>query len=314
MDRRAHYYKLGLFTLLIAIAAIGLCITFGAVNLRETVRYHTFFDESVQGLELGAPVKFRGVTIGHVARVAIAPDHQHVDVVSELDRENAKEVFTAALTLPPGLRAQLATQGITGVKFVSLDVFDPKTHPLPELSFAPPERYIPATPSTLKSLEDVAMLAMERLPDIMEATLQSMRRVDRMLASLEGKDVSAEAVATLRNANQVLVAMRSMIARIDRANIGDKAAATLDQLQVAATKLNGALERLDGDEGLVAAATHATKAFGAIGESGRRTQRDLDRTLRDMSEAADAIRSLARAVERDPEMLLKGKSEGRGFK
>lgn len=309
MNGAKHYYKLGLFTLLSAIAVIGMVFLFGALTVKETVRYHMFFDESVQGLEPGAPVKFRGVPVGHVSKISIAPDRQHVGVISELDREAAKDIAA----LPPGLRAQLATQGITGVKFMSLELFDPKTHPPPELPFAPPEPYIPATPSTLKSLEDIAMLVGDRLPEVIQTMQQIMGRVDRMLETLERNDVGSEAVTTLRRANDVLGAMQVTVARLDRAHLGEKASGTLAKLDGAATKLNGALDRLEGDDGLLAAATQATKSIGAIGQSGRKTQRDLEGALRDMSDAADAIRSLARAVERDPEMLLKGKAEGKAF-
>ena len=51
---------------------------------------------------------------------------------------------------------------------------------------------------------------------------------------------------------------------------------------------------LDGDKGLVASAQHAADAFGEMGAAGRGTQRDLEATLRDVSEAAEAIRQLKR--------------------
>lgn len=310
MNGTKHYYKLGLFTLLGAFGIIGMVFLFGVMSVKKTVRYYTFFDESVQGLEPGAPVKFRGVPIGHVSKISIAPDRQHVGAIIELDRAAAKDMAA----LPPGLRAQLATQGITGVKFMSLELFDPKTHPPPELPFTPPEPYIPSTPSTLKSLEEMAANIGGSLPDVIQNMQRTMGRVDRVLETLERNDVASEAVTTLRRANEALGAVQATVAHVDRAHLGDKTSGTLAKLDESATKLNGALDRLEGDDGLLAAATQATRSFDAIGQNGRKTQRDLEGTLRDMSDAADALRSLARSVERDPEMLLKGKTEGKGFK
>jgi hypothetical protein len=51
-----------------------------------------------------------------------------------------------------------------------------------------------------------------------------------------------------------------------------------------------------------------------MGRDGRGTQRELEETLRDVSEAAAAIRSLSEALERDPDMLLKGKDPAKAWK
>ena len=68
MSAPSNHWKLGLFV----VAGVGLFLALlgglGARGLRkETVTYTTYFDESVQGLDVGSPVKFRGVTIGNVA-------------------------------------------------------------------------------------------------------------------------------------------------------------------------------------------------------------------------------------------------------
>src|SRR4051794_38382929 len=125
MAAPSNHYKLGLFVLLALGAAIVAAILFGSASLkRETIRYHTYFNESVQGLDRGSPVKFRGVTIGHVADIAIAPDHRMVDVASELDTAEIKRMGLAEadggplgptrFAIPPDLRAHLDSQGITG--------------------------------------------------------------------------------------------------------------------------------------------------------------------------------------------------------
>src|SRR5262249_22271990 len=146
---------------------------------RETVAFHTYFNESVQGLDIGAPVKFRGVTIGAVSNLQIAPDHRHVVVTEDID---AKTVAQLGLThVPPDLRAQLGSQGITGVKFVSIDFFDPKLNPLPVLPFELPPNYIPAAPSMMKNLEDTLTQAMDKLPDLVDAVVAIATRVDRMV-------------------------------------------------------------------------------------------------------------------------------------
>jgi paraquat-inducible protein B len=273
----------------------------------------------VQGLDLGSPVKFRGVTIGNVAAIEIAPDHRMVDVVSELDTKEVKRMGlteagskrgTDRFAVPPDLRAQLGSQGITGVKFIAIDFFDQKSNPPPQLPFpAPAEHYIPAAPSMMKNLEDSITKAMDRLPEMVDAVVMIMGRVDRLLATLEKEDISGKAGSTLRHADEVMTTLQSALTRIDKQDLGGKAAVTITDLNVAVNKMNSVLDRLDGDRGLLASAQHATDAFGEMGRAGRGTQKDLEATLRDVAEAAEAIHSLVEAVERDPDMLLKGKTK-----
>src|SRR3954471_13170582 len=93
MAAPTNHYKLGLFVLLGFVAAVAAAILLGVATTRkDTVKYHSYFNESVQGLDLGSPVKFRGVTIGFVSAIEIAPDHRMVDVVSELDVTDIKRM------------------------------------------------------------------------------------------------------------------------------------------------------------------------------------------------------------------------------
>jgi paraquat-inducible protein B len=319
MATRTNPFKLGLFVLAAAAAAVVAAVLLGAASLtKDTARYHSYFNESVQGLDLGSPVKFRGVTIGTVADIAIAPDHRMVDVVSDLDTKEVARMGLAEagakrgavrFSMPPDLRAQLGSQGITGVKFVAIDFFDVKSNPPPQLPFpVPAGRYIPAASSMMKNLEDSITTAMDRLPEMVDAVVLIMGRVDRLLATLEKEDVSGKAAATLAHADAAMTAVQAAVARIDRQDLGGKAAVTIVDLSVALNKLNAVLERLNGDGGLLQSVQHATDSFGELGRAGRGTQRDLEGTLRDVAEAAQAIHSLMDALERDPDMLLKGKS------
>lgn len=320
MAAPTNNYKLGLFVIVGFAAAIVAAILFGAARFRkDTIKYHSYFNESVQGLDLGAPVKFRGVTIGNVSAIEIAPDHRMVDVVSELDTNDVKRMgLTEAsakhgkerFAIPSDLRAQLGSQGITGVKFIAIDFFDVKSNPSPTLPFpVNTEHYIPAAPSMMKNLEDTITKAMDRLPEMVDAVVMIMGRVDRLLATLEKEDVSGKAAATLGHADEVMTTLQTTLSRLDKADLGGKAAGAITELNVAVTKMNKVLDRLDGDKGLLASAQHATDAFGEMGRSGQGTQKDLEATLRDVSEAASAIRSLVDSIDRDPDMLLKGRAK-----
>ena len=81
-----------------------------------------YFDESVQGLDVGSPVKFRGVTVGDVSDITIAPDHRHVQVTSDIYVDALRRLGIGRARAPPKggsstrcLRMQLVSAGITGV-------------------------------------------------------------------------------------------------------------------------------------------------------------------------------------------------------
>ncbi|MEO5730037.1 MAG: MlaD family protein, partial [Byssovorax sp.] len=85
MSAPTNHWKLGLFVVVGVVLTLTTVAVLGARSLRKEVsRYVSYFDESVQGLEVGSPIKFRGVTIGTVGKIDVAVDHRHVEVTSDL--------------------------------------------------------------------------------------------------------------------------------------------------------------------------------------------------------------------------------------
>jgi len=315
MATRKDYVKIGLFVVVFLAGAIVMAVVLGARTVaRRTVSFHTYFNESVQGLEVDSPVKFRGVTIGSVSSIAIAPDHLHVDVTEEINEDDLQHVGISQsaskgrLRVPPELRAQLASTGLTGGKFVALDYFDPATHPPPELPFVASGRYIPAAPSTMKTLEATVTRAVDKLPELVDAVVAVMVRAERIAAQLENDGAARRATAVLSRADEVLGSLGTTIRRIDRARLSDRAAAALDDVGGAVTRMNVVLDRLDGPDGLIASARRASGVVERLGGGPGSATRQLEQTLREIQAAAESIRVLADEIERDPDMLLKGRA------
>lgn len=323
MPTPSSYYKLGLLTIVsfIFLILVGVLVVH-AINQRDTILYHSYFNESVQGLDVGAPVKFRGVAIGRVSGIEIAPDHRMVDISCELDTkdivrmglsEDNRRLGNERFAIPEDLRAQLNSQGITGVKYVAIDFFSLESFPAPQLTFkVPPNRYIPAAPSMMKSVEDTITKAMERLPDMADSVVLIMGRIDDLLSDLKAQNIAGNAVATLERVNTTLATLQRTLIRVDKQDLGSKAASALTEVNVSAEKLNRILDVLGDSDGLVANANRATVALVEVGRTSQDTQKELEKTLRDIGEAADAVRGFVIELERDPDMLLKGKSPRTG--
>ena len=185
-------------------------------------------------------MKYRGVLIGSVAKIEIAPDLKHVDATLALDVAQARTLGLAQVT--PELRAQLGTQGITGVKFVDIDFFDPKTNPPPPLPFPPAENYIPPRPSLMKGLEENLEVVGERLPDLIDATLATLERIEAILGDFQGQRIPDRMAKAVDEIDGAASDMRRLVRRTDGAQIPDKIAGAIDGLSAAVAKVNGLLE------------------------------------------------------------------------
>jgi ABC-type transporter Mla subunit MlaD len=298
MATPTNYVKIGLFVVLGFAAAAAFAVAVGATSThKKTVAYYTYFNEPVTGLDVGAPVKGRGVDVGLVGGITFAPDHMMIEVRMDLET-GVLDRFGGAQALGavhPDLRAQLASQGLTGARFVSVDFLDPTANPPPALSFTPTERYIPAAKSQQKSLEDSVTKAMEGLSNL----------VDTM--SREG--LSEKTVQAVTTANEVLTTLEQFLRGLDRQHIPQRVAATIEQLGGAVDKVDKVLDRVDGEKGLIATAQRSVSSFGEVGRNATGATRDLDQTLGEIREAAAAVRLLADELEREPDILLKGRAK-----
>lgn len=296
MKTRLSHFKLGL---LAAVAIAGLVIAAFALGIRAlnapSVDYHTYFDESVQGLDLGAAVKFRGVTIGSVSKVAVAPDRRRIDVTLRLDTSR-----TRGLEVTPEMRAQLATLGITGVKFIDIDVVDPVKQPPPTLTFQPPENYIPAQTSLIEGLRANLEAVGPQFPEVMRHANVTFEKLEHLLDEVRDLRILENLGGTAEN-------LAKISQQTEQARLPARTAATLAKVDRTATKLTGVLTRFEGDRGLVAGTQRAIQSVADLGRRAAASSDELAQTLRDLGDAARSVRDLAEEIERDPDMLLKGR-------
>src|SRR5512136_1350460 len=137
MARKASKFMIGLFvTVGVSIGLIAV-IWIGAFKYFEKgATYVTFFNESVQGLQVDSAVKYRGVEVGNVEKIRVAPDNKLIGVVMKIKLRDDLEKDTVA---------QLKSAGITGIVYVELDRKMPGAPDLsPPVSFASEYPIIPS--------------------------------------------------------------------------------------------------------------------------------------------------------------------------
>jgi ABC-type transporter Mla subunit MlaD len=314
MATGTNHYKLGLFMLLGMGLALAFVVTLGASNWNEaTVRYDSYFDESIQGLEVGSPVKFRGVTVGRVAAIGIAPDQRHVWIQSELavpdlQRNNLGGGGESTLAVHPDLRAQLAQAGLTGVKFVLLDYFD-GAEPAEPLPFATGGNVIPAVPSTLKGLESSMSKTADQVPEIAGELHQTLARVNGLLGEMEQARLAERAGEVMGQTSAAMQTLEREVQALDAERLSRSVRQSLTSFDATTARIDGLVERLESKDGLLAS---AERTMGMVGEMARGSSvlgPELEGTLRDVRGAARSLRRFSDALERDPDMLLKGRAE-----
>src|SRR5439155_1473566 len=142
----------------------------------------TYFNESVQGLDIGSKVKYRGVSVGEVTRIGFTYNKYQQDkppgdrlryvlveatILGRLIGTKAGGEITRPETvrmeIEKGLRIRLAPQGITGTNYLEIDYADPKTNPELPISWEPDHVYIPSTQSTLTQFFSAAGEVVEKL-------------------------------------------------------------------------------------------------------------------------------------------------------
>jgi phospholipid/cholesterol/gamma-HCH transport system substrate-binding protein len=319
MASPTNHWKLGLFVVVGLVLTLCTIVFLGARSLhKDSVHYKSYFDESVQGLEVGSAIKFRGVPIGSVSAIDIAPDGRHVMVTTDLSVQDLSDLGLAdgtgmksRIRIPPELRVELASQGITGVKFLQLDFFNVISYPVPVLPFPTPPNYIPSVVSTMKNLETAVVKAVDRMPELADSILKVTTQVGRILDQVEKNKLPDAATDTLANTNKVLAAVQGAVTDLNAGKISGKAQQAMADFSGTMKKVDAMIARVDSDKGLLVSAKRATDAVGDIATNfgSPRLSGSVEKTLGDIQEVAEYIRKIADALERDPDMLMKGKGK-----
>jgi paraquat-inducible protein B len=265
----------------------------------EKVHYILNFNESIRGLTVGAPVEFRGIKIGHV-----------IDIKSEFDLEKESPQITVLVETEPqrwkiagtaqeitvedskeaieklvakGLRAQLKTGSLlTGQLFVNVDFFPDA--PKSEVKFGDKFPELPTIPAPLQIitarvnelLSKLETVPIEKIGKDLGDTLHNVKRLS------ESKEL-LEAVQAL---NQTLQQTRQLVQNLD-SNVAPAISSTLDQAQKTLVSVEGTLGQ---DSPL---------------------KHEMRKAIKDLGEAARAVRILSDYLERHPEALIYGKGKAK---
>lgn len=316
-----HHFRLGLF-ILGAVAALIIVLTvMGTGNLlRPTVLIETYIDGSVQGLDVGAPIKFRGVTIGDVTRLGFtsveyqddtppAQRKRYVLVEGRVrpDRfasTTRETLFNEDLLGPlvdAGLRVRMTAQGVTGINFLELDFLDAEAHPALPVDWEPRAVYIPSAPSIAVQFIEYAENLLRRLDrldieGVINHTIATLTTLEQTLASLDVERVTRHVTELTEELQYTAVQSRAMLQAAERILNDPDMAALPGETRTTLQSLRGAI---DG--------AGIAELIGQIEQVVIRLDRGLDInerklavTLSDLQSATATLRALSEDARRDP--------------
>lgn len=297
MEPRVHYVIVGLFMLLLGTATVGfsLWLAFGDAAY-ETRTYRIYMTESVAGLFVDAPVKYRGVQIGKVRDLRIDPANpERVRVTVDID---------AAVQIKEDTVATLAVQGVTGIASIDLSGGSRES---PELEPPPGEPY-PVIQSGQSLFTRVDAAVSELIGNLnmvahdLHALLTPQTR-ERFTHILTNVDALTTTLAQQRAELGAGIAAFSEFSR----NAAD-ASAQLPQLM---RRVDGAVTSLQTLADDVAQATRDVRAqLDAGGDSlqtlGGRTLPEVDSLLAEMRQLTASFQRLSDRLEEDPRAILYG--------
>lgn len=195
METEKYYFRVGLFCLAVLMGLVYLLFAFGGHrDSRHFTRYAIFFDNSVNGLARGAPVKLRGIEVGLVEDIHfISRDNDRIAVIADIVDNAPIRMDTVA---------SIEYQGITGTSYIGLENAGTAA-PTDYLTKLPGHKY-PVIQSEKSGLQNVLSNAPELMGQLAETNGQLQKLLsDANIAAFQGilaqtQDVLTQATVTLR--------------------------------------------------------------------------------------------------------------------
>ncbi len=327
-------FALGALVLLVA----GLLIFGGGEAFNaDKVRFVVFLESSLNGLDIGAPVKMQGVKIGEVKQIALQFDDQRdklfKPVVLEIDRRllsgSGSSPLPAAMTedelkanrdrlVASGFRARLEMQSLlTGLLYVDLDVHPDKPPMFANLDYQGLLEIpgIPATTEELRNTAEEVAKKLRALPldQIVQDLAESLHEIKNLLASDDVQKSKVALANTLEEVEKTIKILNRNLEPLlsDTGKTVANTGALIEDSRALVKALHQDMQPLlnNTDKTLAAATAALKQADQSLQKVGDAVgpESALNDTLQSVNEAARAIRDLSDYLERHPEALLSGK-------
>ncbi len=320
MKQRTLFIRVGAMLFGSAALLVGLILALTGDHWNKGKPYETYFRESVQGLDVGAPVKFRGVTLGHITNIGLVsaeygataeeqvmdPTYRLIVVRFEINPKRVGKLPETDEAVHSGLRAKLANQGLTGVMYLELDFLQPDRYPPQSVPWEPRDAYIPSVPSTFAQVQDTVTELLQHINAIdfsaaaknLQGLVDDLRHdigpggeVRATLASAQKTIEDIRAQLDAANLSALSAQLRQTAASISTLADGKQTRAMLAQVQVSLARLPPLIDSLQQT---------SRRAGGGVND----LRAELIPILEEVRAAVQNLRETTETIRRDPGSVL----------
>jgi paraquat-inducible protein B len=302
----------------------------------------TYFNESVQGLDIGSKLKYRGVVIGEVKSIGFTYNkyqqdtpmvqrERYVLVEAQIQPKllggragagDLTEQKSADLEIEKGLRMRLAPQGITGTSYLEIDYVEP-VPPVLTIDWAPGNIYIPSAPSTVTTVVNAVIDILTRMHNLdIEQTFVSF---NRLLVTTNARIEAVDTKVLSQRAERVLAKVEATLDNLATRKLSDEGVALLSELRATNAELkktvaSPVLQKLPDDAAAALARVrailddpnvprtlaHLSQTLGRIDRILGGGEADLAITIENLRQITDNLRDLTEDSKRYPANVIFG--------
>jgi phospholipid/cholesterol/gamma-HCH transport system substrate-binding protein len=298
MQRKINYAMVGLFVILLGAAwlAISLWLALGDFSVQYQT-YRMYLDESVSGLYLDAPVKYRGVEIGKVSEIRLNPDVPgQVQLTFDID---------STVPIKEDTIAVLTVQGLTGIAFVDLTGGSLES---PRLQAKEGATYpvIQTGPSFFSRLDTSGTELMANLNLLVHGLAN--------VVDAGGEQTLREILENIRQVTAALAGRRSELEHgvRDAARLLESGALAAGRLPALLTQVEETAQAFGTMAASVGAAserinTYVERSGAGVQQFSQQTLPELGALISELRRLADTLQGIGSRLEGDPRVLLYGR-------
>lgn len=336
------YFKIGLFVIsATVIAVVGVVVLGVGTLLQKKTIVETYIDESVQGLDVGSAVKFRGVLVGKVEQITLTsveyPTRRRYVLVRAGLTSNVFQFPLAdaggpgfGAEIAKGLRVRLAAQGLTGTAYIEADYLDPARNPPLEIDWQPRYPYVPSAQSRITQLSESLDRILQNIEEInlhklTQGIEKSLGAITKVAEGANFDKIGREANALLAEVRETNKQLKDLVGGPDIRNAVRDAAAAAGTARAILERADEPLSRLVSDlpkttEGINRLVERLDSVTADLPETGGQLkqtlvrlnrliaaqQRDIEKTVQNLEAISENMKEITERSRKYPSQVLFG--------